>query len=141
MEVTTAVKLPAVVGFVEKVTVNDVAVAAVTVPTAPLLNVTELLAAVKSKPVPLIVIVLASAASPDVLLVTTGRVVATCIAEPLLMLLVVTMALRLPAAGAVVKLTVSSVDVAEATVPAAPESNTTVLLAAVVSKPKPTIST
>lgn len=76
-EVTTAVKLPAVVGFVEKVTVNEVAVAAVTVPTAPLVNVTELLAAVKSKPVPLIVMVLASAASPDVLLVTTGRVVAT----------------------------------------------------------------
>lgn len=77
LEVTTAVKLPAVVGLVEKVTVNEVAVAAVTVPTAPLLNVTELLAAVKSKPVPLIVIVLASAASPDALLVTTGRVVAT----------------------------------------------------------------
>lgn len=77
LEVTTAVKLPALVGFVEKVTVKDVAVAAVTVPTAPLLKVTELLAAVKSKPVPLIVIVLASAASPDALLVTTGRVVAT----------------------------------------------------------------
>ncbi len=76
-EVTTAVKLPALVGFVEKVTVNDVAVAAVTVPTAPLLNTTELLAAVKSKPVPLMVIVLALAASPEVLLVTTGRVVAT----------------------------------------------------------------
>lgn len=55
--------------------------------------------------------------------------------------LVVTMALRLPAAGAVEKLTVNKVDVADATVPAAPESKTTVLLAAVVSKPKPTIST
>lgn len=42
MLVTIAVKLPAVVGDVDKVTVNDVAVAAVTVPTAPLLKVTVL---------------------------------------------------------------------------------------------------
>lgn len=62
-------------------------------------------------------------------------------ADPLLMPLVVTMALRLPAAGAVVKLTANKVEVAETTVPAAPESNTTVLLADVVSKPKPTIRT
>ena len=48
--VTTAVKLPAVVGLVEKVTVMDVGVAAVTVPTAPSLNETALLAAVASKP-------------------------------------------------------------------------------------------
>lgn len=87
------------------------------------------------------VIVLASAARLLALLVTTGRVVATCTAAPLLMPLVVTMALRLPAAGAVDRLMVNKVDVAEATVPAAPESNTTLLLAAVESKPKPTIST
>ncbi len=54
--VTTAVRLPAVVGLVENVTVSAVEVAAVTVPTAPLLNVTVLLAAVGSKPKPLIVI-------------------------------------------------------------------------------------
>lgn len=36
--VTIAVRLPADVGLVEKVTVSDVAVAAVTVPAAPLLN-------------------------------------------------------------------------------------------------------
>ena len=43
------------VGLVENVTVSEVAVAAVTVPTAPSLNVTVLLAAVGSKPKPLIV--------------------------------------------------------------------------------------
>ena len=36
--VTMAVRLPAAFGFVEKLTVKVVAVAAVTVPTAPLLN-------------------------------------------------------------------------------------------------------
>lgn len=76
-EVTTAVRLPALAGFVENVTVSVVAVAAVTVPTAPLLKVTLLLAAVKSKPYPLIVSVLASAARSLTLLVITGRVVAT----------------------------------------------------------------
>lgn len=40
LEVTTAVKLPAVFGFVVKVTVRAVAVAAVTEPTAPLLKTT-----------------------------------------------------------------------------------------------------
>ena len=39
---TTAVRLPAVFGFVENVTVSDVAVAAVTVPTAPSLKLTVL---------------------------------------------------------------------------------------------------
>lgn len=141
LEVTTAVKLPALVGLVENVTVSEVAVAAVTVPTAPLLNTTLLLAAVRSKPKPLIVIVLASAARLLALLVTTGLVVATCTAEPLLMPFVVTMAFRLPAAGAVDKVTVNRVAVAEATVPAAPESNTTLLLPAVVSNPRPTMST
>src|SRR5581483_4226356 len=57
--VTIAVRLPTAVGAVEKVTVSEVAVAAVTVPTAPSLNVTVLLAAVVSKPAPLIVIVVA----------------------------------------------------------------------------------
>ncbi len=52
--VTIAVRLPADVGLVEKFTVSDVAVAVATVPTAPLLNVTVLLAAVVSKPMPLI---------------------------------------------------------------------------------------
>ena len=54
-EVTTAVMLPVLVGSVEKVTVNWVAVALVTVPTAPLLKVTVLLAAVVENPVPAMV--------------------------------------------------------------------------------------
>lgn len=70
--VTIAVKLPADVGLVENVTVSDVAVAVVTVPTAPLLNVTALLAAVVLKPVPAIVTVEAFAARLVVAVVTVG---------------------------------------------------------------------
>ena len=69
---TTAVRLPAV-GFVEKVTVSDVAVDAVTVPTAPLLKTTVLLPGVVLKPEPLIVIVAALAARAAVLAVTGRR--------------------------------------------------------------------
>ena len=50
--VTMAVSGPVDVGLVEKVTVSDVGVAVVTVPIASL-NATESLAAVESKPVPL----------------------------------------------------------------------------------------
>ena len=75
--VTTAVKLPIDVGLVENVTVSEVAVAAVTEPTPPLLNVTVLLASVVSKPVPAIVTVEALAPSAAVLLVTVGFTVAT----------------------------------------------------------------
>ena len=50
--VTTAVRLPAAAGLVENVTVNDVAVAAVTVPTAPSLKTTVLLLAIVSNPNP-----------------------------------------------------------------------------------------
>ena len=96
--VTTAVRLPAVVGLVENVTVSEVAVAAVTVPTAPSLKTTVLLPAVVSKPKPLMVSVVALAARLAVLLVTTGVTVATCTAVPLLTLSVVTTAVRLPAA-------------------------------------------
>ncbi len=76
LTVTTAVKLPAL-GLVENVTVSVVAVAAVTLPTAPLLNVTVLLAAVVLKPKPLMVIVVAVSASDVVACVTTGPTVAT----------------------------------------------------------------
>lgn len=57
--VTSAVRAPAA-GLVENDTESDVAVAEVTVPTAPLLNVTILLAAVVSKPAPAMVMVEAS---------------------------------------------------------------------------------
>lgn len=64
-------------GLVEKVTNKLVAVAEVTVPTAPLLNVTVLFPAVVLNPKPLMVIVLAANAKLLVLAVTTGRTSAT----------------------------------------------------------------
>ena len=67
---TTAVRLPRD-GAVLKVTVNWVAVALVTVP-VPLLNVTVLLAAVVSNPVPAMVRVVAEAARLVVSKVTVG---------------------------------------------------------------------
>ena len=138
--VTTAVRTTGDVGFVLKVTVSEVVVAAVTVPTAPVLKITVLLAAAVSNPNPLIVRVVASATRLEVLLVTTGTTVETCTAVPLLRPLVVTIAVRLPAeVGAVVKFTVSVVAVAAVTVPTAPLLNTTVLLAAVVENPVPVI--
>lgn len=76
MVVTTAVRLPAACGFVEKVTVRVVAVAAVTVPTAPLLNVTVLFPATVLKPAPVIVTVEALAANAVVVAVTAGATVA-----------------------------------------------------------------
>lgn len=76
-EVTMAVRLPAVVGFLEKVTVSDVADAEVTLPIAPLLKTTELFAAVGSKPKPSITIVEAFAAIESSLVVMTGVTVAT----------------------------------------------------------------
>lgn len=76
LTVTTAVKLPAL-GRVENVTVNEVAEAVVTFPTAPLLNVTVLLPAVVLNPKPLMVTVVAVSASAVVAAVTTGATVAT----------------------------------------------------------------
>lgn len=75
--VTTALIEPAAVGGVVRFTVNDLAVAEVTVPTAPFVSVTVLFTAVGSKPNPLIVNVLASAARFTELLVITGVTVAT----------------------------------------------------------------
>ena len=136
--VTDAVKFPRVVGLVSILTVSVVAVAAVTVPTAPLLNVTTLFKAVVSNANPLIVILGALLASVAVLRVTLGSMRATCTAEPLDLVLVVTIAVMLPTlVGFVPIVTVRVVDVAEVTVPAAPLLNTTVLFAAVVSKPTP----
>jgi hypothetical protein len=136
--VTTAVRLPAEVGLVENVTVSAVAVAAVTVPTAPLLKTTVLCEAIRSKPKPLIVTLDAFAARFTTLLVTTGETVATGVAAPLVIELDVTIAVRVPALlGFVEKVTVSVVEVAAVTVPTALSLKATVLLAAVVSKPKP----
>src|SRR5262249_2061806 len=96
--VTTAFRFPAVLGIVENVTVSDVALAAVTDPTAPSSNVTVLFAAAGSKPTPWIETVVALAGNPVELLVTPGVTAATCTAEPLLAPFVVTTAFNAPAA-------------------------------------------
>ena len=71
-------RLPTAVGRVEKVTVSEVAVAAVTVPIAPRVpKATVLLAGVVEKPKPLITRVLELIARLDALVVTTGTTVAT----------------------------------------------------------------
>jgi hypothetical protein len=135
-----AVRLPAFAGFVVSVIVSAVAVAEAIVPTAPLFSDTELFAAVGSNPYPLITTVDALARRLAVLLVTTGVTVATCTAEPLFWLLVVTITVRLPAvAGRVENVTVSEVFVADVTVPTALLFRTTVLREAIGSKPKPLI--
>ena len=140
LEVTTAVKLPIVVGFVLKVTVSDVAVAAVTVPAAPRLNTTVLLAGVGSKPSPEMMTVAALGARFAKLLVRRGTTAATCVAEPLLRLFVVTIAVRLPAdVGLSESVTLREVGVAAVTVPTAPPLRTTVLFAEIESKPNPLI--
>ena len=97
MVVTTAVRLPTVVGLVDSVTVNSVAVAVVTVPTTPLLKTIVLFAAVVEKPNPLIVIVAEFAARLVVLLVTLGITLATCTGVPLDSEFVVTVAVKPPA--------------------------------------------
>src|SRR6185312_16346065 len=126
--VTTAVKLPTAVGFVENVTVSEVALAAVTVPTAPSFKTTVLWAAVGSNPKPLKVNVAALAARLTVLVVRTGMIVATWTAAPLLCASVVTTAVRLPAVfGFIENVTVSEVAVAPVTAPTAPLLKTTVL--------------
>lgn len=140
--VMIAVSEPVLTGLVEKVTTRLVAVADVTVPTAPLLKTTVLFAAVVLKPNPLIVIVLAVRARLLVLAVTTGRMLATCTAEPLDRPLVVTMAVNEPAeVGLVENVTTRLVAEAVVTVPTAPLLKTTVLLPAVVLNPVPVIVT
>jgi hypothetical protein len=138
---TIADRVPTIVGRTDNVIDNVVAVAAVTAPMAPLLNVTVLLTAVVLKPVPMMVSVVALAAIKfPPFASTTGLTDATCTAVPLDWELVVTIAVRLPACdGLVVNVTVSVVAVADAIVPTAPLFNTTALLAAIGSNPKPVI--
>ena len=136
--VTTAVRLPAVAGSVEKVTVSEFVVAAVTLPMAPSSKLTVSLLAIGSKPKPSIVMVLALAVKFLALSVTTGVTVATCAAVPLETLSTIATAVRLPAiAGSVEKVTVSEFVVAAVTLPMAPSLKLTVSLAAVGSNPKP----
>ena len=124
---TKAVRLPAV-GFAVTFTTSIVKVAEVTVPVAPLFRVTTLFAAVESKPNPLIINVVSSAARLTVLLVTTPMTLATWSAEPLEREFVETIAVRLPTAtGFTANVTVRALLVADVTVPEAPSLNTTVL--------------
>lgn len=134
-----AVNGPDTAGRAENNTVNDVELAAVTAPTTPLLKTTVLFLGVVLKPVPVMVIVLALALRVVVKLVTVTGTVATWTAEPLLIPFVVTIAVRLPAAGLVENVTVNEVAVAALTVPTAPLLKTTRLLAGVVLKPVPAI--
>lgn len=76
-DVTTAVRLLLAIGFVLSVIVREVAVAAVTVPTAPLSRTTVLLDGVGSKPKPVMVSVAALASRLPLAAVTTGVTVAT----------------------------------------------------------------
>jgi hypothetical protein len=124
-------------GLITKLTVSVVLVDATTVPVALLLNVTVFRLGVASNPNPLMVMEFALGESPAALLVMTGRTLATSTAEPLFTPLVVTIAVKLPAAGFAVKETVNSVEVALVTFPTAPLLNRTVLFAAVASKPSP----
>ena len=137
--VTTAVKVPALVGVVPKVTVSAVLLALVTVPTAPSLKVTALFAAVGSKPKPLMVTVVALAARLVVLEVTTGVMVATCTGVPLLTPLLVMEAFKIPAMTGEGRLT--DRPVAEAAVgvrvPEVAPLKVTPSLIGVGSKPKP----
>jgi hypothetical protein len=109
------------------------------VPTAPLLKTTVLLPGVLSKPAPVIVIVVALAATLAGFKVTAGPTLATCTMAPLLALPVVTAAVRLPDVGAVAKVTVSDVEVAAVTVPVAAPLKVTVFPVAVGSNPYPLI--
>ena len=71
----------------------------------------------------------------------TAVTVATCTAAPLLMVLLVTTAVRLPGVGCAVKVTVIEVGLEDVTLPVAPRLNTTELFAFVPAKPKPLIVT
>lgn len=119
---TIAVKLPAEVGVVVRLMVRVVAVAAVTVPTAPLLKTTALLTAVVENPTPVMIRVLVFAAKRAVVLVvTTGLTSAIETPELPTMLFEVMDAVRVPAAvGLVENVTVSDVAVAAVTTPTAP---------------------
>ena len=117
---TTAVKLPAVVGFVENVTVSDVVVAEVTVPTAPLSKTTLLFAAIGSKLVPVIVIVVAVAARLVAAVVTVGDTVAIAVAALPKPPVVTTTVIGPPTLGKAARVTLSDVEVAAVIIPTAP---------------------
>lgn len=139
---TIAVRLPAF-GLALKETVNVVAVALVTVPTAPLLKVTVFWLAVLLNPVLVIVTVVALAAIVVDVEVTVGAVdgattCASCTAAPLERPLEVTEPLRAPtAAGLLVTRIVSEVVEAAVTRPVALPTKVTALVLATGLNPNP----
>lgn len=138
MVVTTAVKFPTAVGLVPNVTVSEVAVAAMTVPIAPLLKTTVLLAAIGSNANPPIARLEELMAIGVALFETDGVTRATCKAGPLDFVLVVTDAVNSPTlVGRVESETVRVVAVAAVTLPAAPLLSDTELFPGVVSNPNP----
>ena len=118
--VTTAVKLPAVAGFVENVTVSEVVVAEVTVPTAPLSKTTVLFAAVGSKLVPVIVTVVAVAVRFVAVAVTVGDTLAMAVDALLKPPVVTTTDKGPPTSGNAARVTLSDVEVAAVIIPTAP---------------------
>ncbi len=136
---TTAVKAPAVVGFVENVTVSEVVVADVTVPTAPLSKTTVLFAAIGSKLVPVIVTVVVVAAMFVIVDATVGDTLAMAVAA-LLKPPVVTMTdSGPPTSGNAARVMLSDVEVAAVIIPTAPWLKEMELFVIVESKPKPVI--
>ena len=138
-EVTTAVRLPTAVGLVPKVTVRLVAVALVTVPVAPSFKVTVLFPGAElSKPVPVIVTVVAVIGLLVVASVTVGAAttVATCVALVLPLPTTVAVAFKVPSVRGPTSEQVSCVAVAAVTV-AVPEESVTELFNSVVENPVP----
>ena len=129
------------VGGLDSLTVIVVAVAAVSVPAAPLLSVTVLFAAVVSNPKPLMVSVALRGEISVTELVTTGSTVATCTGVPLTTPFDATIAVNTPALGLALSVIVREVAVDELTVPTAPLLKITVLWLGVVLKPVPAIVT
>ncbi len=107
-------------GFVENVTVSDVVVAEVTVPTAPLSKMTVLFAATVSKLVPVIVTVVAVAARFVAAAVTVGDTVAMAVAVLLKPPVVTTTVRGPPMFGNAARVTLSDVEVAAVIIPTAP---------------------
>ena len=107
-----------------------------------MLNVTTLFkAVVPSKPAPLITMVFEVRERLAELTVTPGTTVATCTpVRPLASPLVVTMAVRLPAVVSGDEIGTVNVVAVAAVAVTGPSPKSTVLFAAVVSKPKPLIT-
>ena len=120
-------------------TVSEVVVADVTVPTAPLSKTTVLFAAIGSKLVPVIVSVVAVAAMLVAVTVTVGETLAIAVAALLNPPVVTTTDKGPPTSGNAASVTLSDVEVAAVIIPTAPWLKAMELFVIVESKPKPAI--